>query len=140
MEFFGVEADPIGDTLYPAGTILDTGKILMKISDVGVLDLEHATASSVHASVDLTDPSLLGKGTPARGIHTIVAYSKPSGAMQLALFVDGHQVAIDKGAGGSTWTDGRTDFDYMVGVTDVGIFSDLQIFPNYTPAMFVPLP
>jgi hypothetical protein len=139
MEFFGVEADPIGDTLYPAGTILDTGKFTVKMSNVGVLDLQYTSSTSVHATIDLADPSLPGGGTPARGVHTIVAYANPLIA-QVALFVDGYQVDFDKGAGGSIWTDSRTDFDYMVGVTDVGVFSDLQIFPNYTPAIFVPLP
>jgi hypothetical protein len=135
MEFFGVSQDPIGDTLYPAGTLLDTGGLTVTLANDGELELTITAKVSNRVTVNLSDPSLPGGGTPARGIHTVLAYTNSTN--RTALYVDGHLLGRDGGAIFTEWADGVADWEYMNVVSDLGLVSDLQVFPNFTPAIFV---
>ena len=121
---------------YPAGTLLDTGELVVALTALGVLTVNVPAIPTNTISVDLSDPALAGRGTPPNGIHTIVVVCDPV-VESIGLFVDGWQVGSDDGDF-ILWADGVATWGFMDSVADADSISPLEIFPGVSPSAFRP--
>lgn len=121
---------------YPAGTLLDTGELIVALTALGVLTVNVPAIPTNIISVDLSDPTLAGRGTPPNGIHVFVVVCDPV-VKSIGLFVDGWQVGSDAGDF-VLWADGVATWEFMNTVTDADSIGSLEIFPGVSPSAFRP--
>lgn len=121
---------------YPAGTLLDTGELVVALTAPGVLTVNVPAIPTNTISVDLSDPALAGGGTPPTGIHTFVVVCDPV-SQSIGLFVDGWQVGSNDG-NFVLWADGVATWEFMDSVADADSIGSLEIFPGVSPSAFRP--
>jgi hypothetical protein len=121
--------------LYPAGTLLDTGELVVAMTDAGVITVDAPATPTIEISVDISDPTIPGGGQPANGLHTLAVFIDPPGNRG-GLFLDGDQIGQDTGAL-TEWADAVATWEFMDSVANADAFGNLRIFPGFVPPTFV---